>query len=50
MTDGTLVPNEAATAGAIGPRTREFEPITATHPVRRYASAGIGALGLSTIT
>lgn len=35
MTAGTLVANDAATAGAIGPKTSEFEPITAMHPVRR---------------
>jgi hypothetical protein len=43
MTAGTDVAREAATAGAIGLRTSEFDPMTATEPVRRYATGGMRA-------
>jgi hypothetical protein len=35
MTVGTLLEKDDATAGAIGPKTSEFEPITAMQPVNR---------------
>ena len=35
ITIGTLVAKETATAGAIGPSTSEFDPITAMQPVSR---------------
>ncbi|MDC6131730.1 hypothetical protein [Burkholderia gladioli] len=40
MTFGTELPRDSATKGAIGPKTSEFEPITATLAVNTYTEAG----------